>query len=103
MHSILWYNDEHPITTGNVSLSPDKYAVDNKYRLTILNFSKKTTGNFSCAVLPVDVRQYMAIEFGAPPENITDQNGGANTIFVEMALMLVSLFVVVSLNYGHKF
>ncbi|XP_065370091.1 uncharacterized protein LOC135962213 [Calliphora vicina] len=98
-HQILWYNDEHPITNGNTSLAVDKYTVDNKYRLTILNYNKDNTGNFSCAVLPTEVRQYVAIEFGAPPENITNQNGGSNTLIFEMGLMLTSLVLIVSLNY----
>ncbi|KNC32341.1 hypothetical protein FF38_12476 [Lucilia cuprina] len=99
VHQILWYNEEHPITNGNTSLAVDKYAIDNKYRLTILNYKKDTAGNFSCAVLPTEARQYVQIEFGAPPENIKDQNGASNRLIIEMGLMLTALAAIVSLNY----
>ncbi|KAM7342367.1 uncharacterized protein ACRADG_009820 [Cochliomyia hominivorax] len=103
MHEILWYNKEEALTNGKTSLKPEQYAVDNKYRLTILNYSKDSKGNYSCAVLPNDIRQYMVIEFGAPPENIKNQNGAANTIFIEIALITISLLAVLTLNYSHKF
>lgn len=91
----MWYNDETPITNGYTSLT-DKYSVDNKYRLTILNYNKNTLGNFSCVVLPSEIRQYISIEFGAPPENIID---ASTTITVGMGLMLTSLIAIVSSNY----
>ncbi|TMW50466.1 hypothetical protein DOY81_004462 [Sarcophaga bullata] len=99
-HQILWYNGEHAITNGNISLSTDKYAIDNKYRLTILNYRKNTPGNFYCAVLPAEIRQYVIIEFGAPPENITDQNGAANFSFVKNGLILTTLMIIIFLSYG---
>lgn len=95
----MWYNDEHPITNGNTSLSVDKYTVDNKYRLTIFNYSKNVPGNFSCVVLPTDIRQYVIIEFGAPPENITNQKDGSNAVFVQLGLILTSAIATISTNY----
>lgn len=98
-HQILWYNGEHAITNGNISLSTDKYAVDNKYRLTILNYNKNTPGNFYCAVLPAEIRQYVIIEFGAPPENIQNQNGASSFTFIKNGLTLTPLIIIVFLSY----
>ncbi|XP_073845683.1 uncharacterized protein [Musca autumnalis] len=90
-HSILWYRDELPITNGNTTLVVGNYEVDNKHSLTIYNYTSTTVGNFSCGVLPADVRQYVKIEMKAP-ENLSEMNGGASLIH-SLAMMMVSISI----------
>ncbi|XP_061390257.1 uncharacterized protein LOC133325533 [Musca vetustissima] len=78
-HSILWYRDELPITNGNITLVVGNYEVDNKHSLTIYNYTSTTVGNFSCQVLPGEIRQYVKIELKAP-ENISEMNGGGASL-----------------------
>ncbi|XP_058982188.1 uncharacterized protein LOC105261721 [Musca domestica] len=93
---IMWYRDELPITNGNTTLVVGMYDVDNKHSLTIYNYTSTKSGNFSCSVMPADVRQYVKIELKAP-ENITEMNGGAsilsgiNTIIM-MIIMAISIW-----------
>ena len=74
--------------------------MDNKYRLTLLNYNKNTPGNFYCAVLPAEIRQYVIIEFGAPPENIENQNGASSLSFVKNGLTVTTLMIIIFLSYG---
>lgn len=95
VHQILWYNNEQPISNGKTSLMIDKYAVDNKLGLTIFNYNRNTNGNFSCVVLPAEIRQYVTIEYSSPPENIKENSASATKYF-GYGFMLTALIMMMS-------
>uniref|UniRef100_A0A1B0B9W5 Ig-like domain-containing protein n=1 Tax=Glossina palpalis gambiensis TaxID=67801 RepID=A0A1B0B9W5_9MUSC len=100
-HIILWYKDESPITNGNTIVSVG-YEIDNKSRLTILNYNKESSGNFSCAIMPSDVRQYFVFKpQSETPENIVEKiNGGDTKQISQIAIKLIAFLTAIKHYYG---
>uniref|UniRef100_A0A1A9WN79 Ig-like domain-containing protein n=1 Tax=Glossina brevipalpis TaxID=37001 RepID=A0A1A9WN79_9MUSC len=103
-HIIMWYKDEVPITNGNITLSVG-YEIDNKFRLTILNYNKESSGNFSCLIMPNEVRQYIVFKpQNEAPENIVEKTSAAGIKQIsQMAVNMISLLTIIKYYGIEKF
>lgn len=98
----MWNLDNMPITNGNNTLLAG-YEIDNKYSLYVYNYTSAEKGNYSCIVVPGEIRQYVKVELkSSVPENISEMNGSNNAapgliinyvhILVQLMLPLLALY-----------
>lgn len=71
-HAILWYRNDTIITNGEEPINKI-YSLDKKYSLTLP--AENATGfNFSCRIMPIDVRRNITVQLGSLP-NDSSGNG----------------------------
>lgn len=96
-NSIMWYRGTMPITNGNTTLLAG-YEIDSKHSLYVYNYTSAETGNFSCSVLPGDIRQYVKVEFKTSvPENISEMNAAPGSMNAATGLIINYVHILAQL------
>ncbi|XP_030386891.1 uncharacterized protein LOC115633584 [Scaptodrosophila lebanonensis] len=89
-HVILWYMDQTLITNGHEAIQ-SMWTVDSQFALTITPLTNVTGRNFSCHVMPLNVRRQITIVIGEPPSTASP-NAAPNMRYQPIYLM--TLFMI---------
>ncbi|XP_032590308.1 uncharacterized protein LOC116804990 [Drosophila grimshawi] len=75
-HVILWYRDKTPVMNGIQPIIPI-YSLDNQFVLNV-PLANATGHNFSCYVMPANVRRLITIQLGTAPTPTSDSSSASS-------------------------